>query len=367
MAPKLRSASKATGKKLIKEQESSPEPLTPTTEQPTEAHDDDFPIRAQIIVQPNNNNNNNNNNYGYWPRTDNLVKSIILLTLLGIYSYVSPLALSPVFGSIPASVHHNKLSALGCFLGWAGNLWLRRTLPVKTEFLLPILVACIPVVQFHLCGWSEQLGPRAGPVVVEGLTFLPLTILSAACVADYLDGLRFERLPPFVSDAVPGLAASAMFKLAEDRAAMYLGRVVGSMLMYTRVGLQVLLAGCFSLFAPSRYLLFALPALLHTTFFNTHFPTSMATASLNSTLASDGWFLLDRRESITGYISVIESENQGFRVMRCDHSLLGGEWVMHQGLKVAEPVFGVFVMLEAVRLVEREKQVRDVDAKALVV
>jgi hypothetical protein len=53
--------------------------------------------------------------------------------------------------------------------------------------------------------------------------------------------------------------------------------------------------------------------------------------------------------------------------MRCDHSLLGGQWVHVNGRRVSEPIYGVFVMLEAVRLVEREAPLLDSEASALVV
>ena len=58
--------------------------------------------------------------------------------------------------------------------------------------------------------------------------------------------------------------------------------------------------------------------------------------------------------------------------MRCDHSILGGNWLAGLGSwaggekpilsagRVAEPIYAVFVMLEAVRLVQ------DVDASASV-
>ena len=66
-----------------------------------------------------------------------------------------------------------------------------------------------------------------------------------------------------------------------------------------------------------------------------------------------------RRESVTGYVSVLDNTEAGYRVMRCDHSLLGGEWqkapkglehLARGGFK--EPIYAVFVLLEAVRLVE---------------
>ena len=81
--------------------------------------------------------------------------------------------------------------------------------------------------------------------------------------------------------------------------------------------------------------------------------------------------MLARQDSTTGYISVLENNNQGFRVMRCDHSLLGGEWTqMPIGYNpvVKDPVYSVFTMLEAVRLVETEhgEPRDDKDSRALV-
>ena len=49
-----------------------------------------------------------------------------------------------------------------------------------------------------------------------------------------------------------------------------------------------------------------------------------------------------------------------YRMMRCDHSLLGGEWLLtdrrrkSEGWEVSEPIYAVFELLEAVRLMELE-------------
>ena len=83
-------------------------------------------------------------------------------------------------------------------------------------------------------------------------------------------------------------------------------------------------------------------------------------------MVKSGWTLIDRQESVTGYISIIESAQKGFRVMRCDHSLLGGEWLASRKRRLADPIYGVFAMLEAVRLVEVPAKVPDKEANALV-
>ena len=118
----------------------------------------------------------------------------------------------------------------------------------------------------------------------------------------------------------------------------------------------MLIATTYGLILPSSYFWPALPSIAWTLYGNTHVPLQRTTDLLNATLALDGYSLLERRESLTGYISVLENNVDHYRVMRCDHSLLGGEWILPPDpkRKVAEPVYAVFTMLESVRLVQRE-------------
>lgn len=296
-----------------------------------------------------------------------LIQAAVLLGLLGIFSNVSLLTLSPVYGGIPASKWHSYVLMAGCFLGWAGNVALRQSLPVRTASLLPLVALHIPTVQYFIFGLSEKLGCEWGPVVTEAVTLLPLAALSASSVADAVEGLELSVLPGFVADAAPGMASWGLVKLVEHVSQYHIRAHIGQGLLYTRMGMELLLAGSYAVLAPSKLLLLAVPALLHSAMLNTHVMTEQSTLALNDTMQAQNWTLLDRRESLTGYLSVIESNDRGFRVMRCDHSLLGGEWVMIQGKRAAEPIYGVFVMLEAVRLVETKDTVADKDASALVV
>ncbi|KAG6034578.1 hypothetical protein E4U41_006484, partial [Claviceps citrina] len=292
---------------------------------------------------------------------------LVLLSFLGIYSHVSQLNLSPVYGSIPASTWHSKLLMGGCFLGWAGNVFLRNSLPIPTVKALPIVAICIPSVQYVLGAYSQALGPQWGPVVTEVLTLLPLAVLTAASAADCWQSVLLSSLPNFVADAGPGIGSWALFKFVENKAGSLLPLVMGKLVILTRVGLEILLAFGYMAFAPSKYLVYAAFPFLHTFLLNTHLQSPAATQNLMSSLMTDGWLLIERRESVTGYISVVQSMQQGFRAMRCDHSLLGGEWINHRGGPVSEPIYGVFAMLEAVRLAEAVPAVADEDAKALVI
>ncbi|KAL6352819.1 hypothetical protein LRP88_13292 [Fusarium phalaenopsidis] len=282
-------------------------------------------------------------------QTSIYLQTAFILGLLGVVSSVSQLNLSPVYGSIPSAVTHAPVIMAGCFVGWAGNLFLRNVLPLPTAQLLPVIALNVPAIQYLAGGFSDRLGCWWGPLVTEALTLFPLAVFSAACVADQLEDANLSMLPSFVAEAAPGIGSWAFFRLAERIANEKLQGLIGSAFWFTRVGLELVLAGIYAVFSPSKYLVLAIPALLHTAVLNTHVMTPMATASLNSTLAAQNWTLLERKESLTGYISILENLGQGFRVMRCDHSLLGGEWVRIQGQKVSEPIYGVFVMLEAVR------------------
>ncbi|KAH8170958.1 spermine/spermidine synthase domain-containing protein [Sarocladium implicatum] len=295
------------------------------------------------------------------------IRTALLLSLLGVYAVVSQRAMSPVYGEIPASLSHKKVLMVGCFIGWAGNIFFRNHFLIKPVQLLPFFSAYIPVIQFYLYTYSEQLGSHWGPIVTEGLTLGPLCVLTASSVADLMENADLSMLPKSVADAAPGIGSWGFLKLMMHIAAQYLRIVAGRGFMYTRMGTQAALTGIYTATSPSKFWALMMPAMMHLVSLNTHTMIPATTSYLNTTLQGEGWLLLDRQESLTGYISVIESLERGFRVMRCDHSLLGGEWVTLQGQPIREPIYGVFVMLEGVRLVKREQRVPDKDASALVI
>lgn len=296
--------------------------------------------------------------------------SAVLLALAATYSTVSQLTLSPVYGSIPSSVYHDKVVLSALFLGWSLNLYLRRLSPVKPIYLLPVIATYIPAIQFFLFQCGDFFGGKWGPVITEGLTIFPLILVSASCVASTLDNLDLTHGRRFTwfSNAMPGISSFVFFKLSEYYSSNLISASIGQTVLHTRLGLQACLATSYSIFQPSKLLLFALPAVLHTALFNTHVQLPYQTNALNTTMLSKGWSILERKDSLTGYLSIVESSERGFRVMRCDHSLLGGEWLTATTkTNHTEPIYGIFVMLEAIRLIEVPNPVPDNEAKALVV
>ena len=309
--------------------------------------------------------------WGKWARDQFwlLVKAGVLLAFAAIYSNVSQLALSPVFGSIPASIWHHSGVIIACFLGWSSNLFLASNLPYKPVKLLPVLAAYIPIMQYALSKYSGLMGALYGPLVIESVTFFPLLMLSVSSTATILDDMdvnpgRFK----FITDASPGILSYIFYKVVENFSRIKLQEVICRYFFVNRMNLEIGFIGLYSIIAPSNLLIFTVPPLLHTFVLNPHITTPWTTHSLNSTLNKNGWSLVDRADSLTGYISVIENRNAGYRVMRCDHSLLGGEWLLSATkTSTKEPIYSIFVMLEAVRLVEVPLTLPDEEASALVV
>ncbi|KFY11669.1 hypothetical protein V492_04338 [Pseudogymnoascus sp. VKM F-4246] len=293
------------------------------------------------------------------------VRAVVILTLAAASSSVLQLTLSPVYGAIPASIWHDKLVNAACFLGWSGSFWLRRNVRWRLIDLLPLIAFYIPMVQYFLFNYSSTFGATYGPLITELLTVAPLLLLSASAV-----GLVVEEFGITGKwQSVPGIASFVFLKIASAWSANVIQSTSSKSVLLSRVSWQVQLAASYALLAPSKLLLYVVPALLHTAVFNTHVQTPWATQSLNSSLQAEGYRLIARQDSNTGYISVLESVTSQFRVLRCDHSLLGGVWTMRQSHNpvVAEPVYAIFTMLEAVRLIEAPVSVPDSEAQALVI
>lgn len=165
--------------------------------------------------------------------------------------------------------------------------------------------------------------------------------------------------------AVPTLIA---FHTLQASLANWVSLLLSSVPMLTPVHLQVVLATSYSLLLPSKFWL-ALPAISHTLYWNPHFRPSLT----GDLLHAHNWILVDRKWSNTGYISVLDSSDLQYRLLRADHSLLGGEWLLtaerkeKEGWLVPEPVYAVFSILESVRLLRLSPAVPDAQAQALVV
>ncbi|CAL8583639.1 hypothetical protein XPA_009260 [Xanthoria parietina] len=267
--------------------------------------------------------------------------------------------LYPVYGSLPASRYHQPLIRTALLVSGATYRGWRGSTTAWSQWL-SVLLLSLPTIQLFLFRYSGQLGASTGPLVSGLVTSFPLTLVASLVASKRLarridewpvfDGLRYKEVWIGMTPQIIPAFVSLVAYTANISARSIL---TGTFFARSRLGTYYLLAVPQSLISPSRYLPLAALPMLHTFFFSVYSPFSYSDTHLNSTLHHHGYSLIARRESYTGYISVLDNNKDGFRVMRCDHSLLGGEWLPQPGYEsqLREPVYAIFVMLEAVRLV----------------
>ncbi|KAF2803271.1 spermine/spermidine synthase [Mytilinidion resinicola] len=287
----------------------------------------------------------------------NVCRAAALLILAGISSPVSQLSLSPVYGSIPSSLYHQRAITGTALLAFMAKGTLKRYFPSNISDYIAIIAYWIPVIQFFLFQYSSEMGPEYGPPITELVTYLPLLFLSVYSAGELLESIDLSRLHLTIAEMAPAVGSYVTVTTISKLFTSILPQYIGTHLTFTRLGLQMGMGSALAFVSPSRLILLAVPAIIHTMRANPHYTSERGAQLANSTLQTQNFTLLDRQESLTGYISVLEGQDSGFRVLRCDHSLLGGEWLVTteraaQGQVVPEPIFSVFAMLEAVRLME---------------
>ncbi|KAJ5494966.1 hypothetical protein N7539_000082 [Penicillium diatomitis] len=299
-----------------------------------------------------------------------LVKGVGLLFILALYSPVMQLVLSPVYGSLPSHLFHNFGVALSGAAGWFLKDQIQKRGGRMAAFMLPVLAFWTPTIQYFVLQQSSKLGNPTGPIVTQFFGYYPLIMLTVAVAGKQIQyALNLESHGDLVVEHVPLIGSYILYSFGEHVARAILPRIIGVTVVFTRAGLQFLIAALYAVVIPSKLLLLTIPSIIFSVTSDVHIG---GVSGANSIIQKEGYSLLARQESNTGYISVLENNHDGFRVMRCDHSLLGGQWTkVTPGYhpQVEDPIYAVFVMLEAARLVESEHGESRVDAgsKALVI
>ena len=290
---------------------------------------------------------------------NNAHKAAQMITLAALYSPVAQLSLSPVYGTAQAGLYHRYGSLVVALAAFLTSSFAPRLSQKRVTNFIPAWAFLIPTIQLLLFKYSSVLPTPFGPLITDLSTYYPLLFMSVMAAGQYFSHVDLSGFNQNLAEQLPAAGAYMLFTAVQRAFNAAIPGNMGSNLLFTRLGLQTVVAGMYALALPSAILWPALPLFGVTMVANVHNPMARTTVVLEKTLAAYNYTLLERRESLTGYISVLENQEKHFRVMRCDHSLLGGEWIVapSKGQKkaiVGEPIYAIFAMLEAIRLVETD-------------
>lgn len=327
--------------------------------------------------------NNNAQRRTLWPYVRLLLTILATLFLAAMSAEVSKLSLTPVYGSMPPIASLNWLrGGLGRdqrYIAMIISVSIAKMFFSKHNFGFSKHIAIwgffVPSIQSGLFSFSGRLGPVWGPRTTYLLTSVPLSCLSllhlvvlvtaAFPLAIFAEGAATQSFIDFCGSGLGTLllAGTLYHSLAqiqtylENTLPMFIMLTSGTHAVFSRFGLQTVTAVLYVQLGVSldrsKLIFTAILPLLHLIFFCLHVPLPYNTRVLNDTLRAQGYSLVARQESLTGYVSVFDNLNAEYRVMRCDHSLLGGEYLNKpRGSRYNEPVYTIFLTLEAVRLLQ---------------
>ena len=318
-----------------------------------------------------------------WSFSQALVTILATLLLAAMSAEVSKLSLTPVYGSIPSRTSLDWLRggfdldqryiAIVLFVALAKMNLSNHSLGFSSLFA--IWGFFIPSIQSILYSFGGKLGPIWGPRSTYLLTSVPLSCLSLLYLVILIAAI-FPRTifaeraasrttKEFCSNAFGTLLlTSTLYHFLSQLQVYFENRLPTLMMLrlakhavFSRFSLQTITALMYAQLAASlqhfKVLFVAILPLLHILFVCPQVQLPYNTSRLNRTIQAQGFSMVARQESLTGYISVLDNVNQEYRVMRCDHSLLGGEYLRKpKGSRYNEPVYTIFLTLEAVRLLQ---------------
>ncbi|KAK6504966.1 hypothetical protein TWF481_006899 [Arthrobotrys musiformis] len=316
------------------------------------------------------------------PSKSDVYTALATVAICGFASWASQLSLSPVFGEIPSGLNHEKTKNTAFAAAATFALALKYTFPRSrillrlSRFLIPLVAINIPLIQGALWQHAGDLGATNGPIVTEAATIGPLLAFTVFSLTGIIRPVGVPVASVAVADITLLALSWVLFNFTEKSAISYLGPYVGKGWPMTRCGMEATAAIFAASLHRSMFLAAAIPSFFPVFYLDPRCVMGdKGVQKLREHLASLNHSVVARIESNTGYLSVIENTQQHYRFLRCDHSILGGVWLpSHPGLQkfndqpvhLREPIYAVFVMLEAVRLVDPPARERT-DPNALII
>ncbi|KAM0718575.1 hypothetical protein Q7P37_005645 [Cladosporium fusiforme] len=298
----------------------------------------------------------------------------LLIVLAAITSRISQLSLAPVYGSIPSSVNHQAAIVASALIGWTTQWYWRPTTGNRLQYL-PLWAVCAPVLTCLSFQFSDSLGLVWGPVVGGFLSSHSIVIPTIYAAAMHYDGPNVAQTSSGpLAHLFSGVPSLGLFLFIDWTASEIVNKFITTWSLLNPFNGHLIIALYLALLLTERRTLIIAIISIATILglVSPYGSGPLSTSILENSLNSQNWTLLDRQWSNTGYLSVLENVNANYRVMRCDHSLLGGEWQLtperrSKGWKISESIYAAFHMLEAVRLMEIEPKIDDSEAQALVI
>ena len=307
--------------------------------------------------------------------------AVILVFILSLVSYVSQIILHPVYGSVGTHLHHYNViltistaTSLLTFFGFDG-----RRLQSQTWKAIALILISAPLILPTLFRFSGRCGPVWGPILTQAVMTWPCVFFTSHDISRRaLDAIGRPKFRSFSLQALLALSTGVPLIITLNISEQFLGRYFQPFIgvLWSRFSIFVYL-GIFALFVDnlpinrSKFtnLVLVIAAVIPIALFvfsRPHVITGV-NSGLLARLPSE-YTYLDRWESITGMITVVENSQHGYRVLKCDHSILGGLWtgikrkelsdrgvvgpeLEKRSVDEAESVYSAFIVQEAVRLV----------------
>lgn len=299
------------------------------------------------------------------PNSNSLAFALVLFaTIPSLYSlhHASARYLEPVYGNVFPYLYLDEASTTCFILGLTIGLsvdGMNRRVGGRIKFLATlfnfgaVVMALAPLVVDQLFTFSSQWGPLWGPHITQ----LPLlycnTLLLGAAVSvsaiQWIDDQRnlMQFTQPamslclgfvtcqFLQPILPSLSSCNLILLNS----VALG-IAGFLLNFFRSAVNEKsnrITSWFRILLPPTLIS---AALIYTTTKSHH--CGISNISQSSLKLSSPWRILDRTESVTGWVEVVEeTQRMNMRVMRSGHSILGGRY-----RNTGDSIFAIFHLLE---------------------
>lgn len=296
-------------------------------------------------------------NENQMPYPSSLVFSTVIFTsIVTVYALrdASSRYLEPIYGNVFPYHHLNEATALSFILAVtiASGTFLSYQMVYKTLNIASLLLALSPLTMDTLSTFSSRWGPLWGPhltqlFVLYGTTFLLGISCSISGKRWFLSQKKsFSFIIQMISLLLAYLTCTALpahvFSLPSCQTIFLNSSLLGIsaalllLIIQRRNSNRAEVVKIFRNLIPQ-----AIIAMVLTYIFTTS-PHCGYNMELRQVVPHTQWTILDKAESITGWVEVVEENgSMNMRVMRSGHSLLGGRY--RDG---GESIFQTFHLLE---------------------